>query len=296
MIAALDEIAQQISEGRSITLVDSATTHPGAGAAAPLAAWLAQRADELRAADDAQVLDDICRRDASTTPTTAEVDATAATTAEAPWAEIVGEAPTEGQAPDTPSTPHSPEDAPHADRPPPTVDVIAAPAPSELRVVFLAVTHHSNPNGRGARLMVCLPPRRNALYGVTEATDAPRRRREATCNEAIRTVVITTGLRRLPPGAILADAPPAITRTAPATAEGAWWTLEQLAGVCTDPPASLATARARRPSPRWTRTCSPRATHRTPCDGACEQRRRPTTPRRQPETRTNSSSSPKMTT
>ena len=99
VMAALDEIAQQISEGRSITLVDSATTHPGAGAAAPLAAWLAQRADELRAADDAQVLDDICRRDASAAPTTAEVDATAATTAEALRAEIVGEAPTEGQAP-----------------------------------------------------------------------------------------------------------------------------------------------------------------------------------------------------
>ena len=98
-MTALDEIAQQISEERSITLVDSATTHPGAGAAAPLAAWLAQRADELRAADDAQVLDDICRRDASAAPTTAEVDATAATTAEALRAEIVGEAPTEGQAP-----------------------------------------------------------------------------------------------------------------------------------------------------------------------------------------------------
>ena len=123
--------------------------------------------------------------------------------------------------------------------------------------------------------MVCLPPRRNALYGVTEATDAPRRRREAMCNEAIRTVVITTGLRRLPPGAILADAPPAITRAAPATAEGAWWTLEQLAGDCADP---TGIARYRAGAAAIAKVDSyMQPTGDTP-HFLREQRRRPTTP------------------
>ena len=274
VMAALDDVAQQISEGRSITLVeditqvDSATAHPGAGAAAPLAAWLAQRADELRAADDARVMDDICRRNASTTPAATEAEAAVTTTAETLWAEMIGETPTEGQSPDTPPTPHSPEDATHADRSPPTVDVGAAPAPSELRIVLLAVARHPNPNGRGARLMVCLPPRRNALYGVTEATDATRRRREAMCHEAagwldlgcakeayfhagdvqthpasepghsgdstshpeaMRTAVITTVLRRPLTGSTLADAAPRHH------AGGVWWTLEQLAEDCADP-------------------------------------------------------------
>ena len=272
-LAALDKIAQQISEGHCLTLADSEPYERGV--AAPLALWLQQRAHDLREADDALVMLGLRQQHAPPAAPTAD-EATPSEEEARVWAEIIGETPEDI----TPTTGPPPEtlaadaggDRTSADAAP-TLDVGTALAPTERRIVLVAVTHHPDPAG-GARFLAHLPPQRNALYGVTEETSQPRRRREAMCEmtfgwldlgcpqeayfhagdvqthvephpdhpdddlldpRAMRTIVFTALLVRLPEEARLAESSPDGPHEHAATDEGTWWTLDQLAAAATCP-------------------------------------------------------------
>ena len=272
-VAALDQIAQQISEGRCLTLVDSEPHERGA--AAPLATWLRRRAHDLREADDALARRSLRQQHAPPTAPTSDETATPGHGARV-WAEIIGETP-EGDTPTT-TTPTEAQttgagDDGAAAKTAPTINVDSALAPTKRRIVLVAVTHHPDPAG-GARFLAHLPPQRNALYGVTEETSQSRRRREAMCEmtfdwldlgcpqeayfhagdvqthvephpdhpgddpldpRAMRTIVFTALLVRLPDDARLADSSPDDAHENTPTGKGTWWTLDQLATAATCP-------------------------------------------------------------
>ena len=270
-------LAQRVSEGEDLAVIDSAPLE--GGVAAPIAEWIVKHARMLRAADD-----ELAAHEMASAARQRGAAAAGDTQRAAPRAEPATGADPAGSPRDTATAPHPyapdapprappaatpdasaetaaaprrqadaarpPSDPPVPDqpaRPPaPLVDVSAAPTPDERRVVLVAVTHHPDADGGGARFLAHMPLPRNALHGVTERSGDRRRRREAQGEEterwidlgcpreayfhagdlntheiahpdhpsddpaapsAKRTIVFTALLVRLPPDAALANAP-----------------------------------------------------------------------------------------
>ena len=270
LFRVLESAAQRLSEGSNLTLVDTAP--PDSSVAAPIAEWLAGRARERRAADDALAANAMslaarARSEAKRARSVAETAPPAAPQAPAPPPQAAPATPPSTAAAQPPATPTAARPRPPA----PRVDISDAVTPEERRIVLIAVAHNRGAGGDGAQFLAHMPPQRETLYGITERANSQRRRREALGEEtekwidlgapkeayfhagdlqthlaahpdhptddplapaAKRTIVFTALLVRLPADATLAGAEGA--PAAPPTDGGVWWTLDQLASHATD--------------------------------------------------------------